>query len=85
MPRRAIPGGARRGAPSTTSKESACVLRSSSIGRARDCFVLLSAALATVCLNLALASGDAQARAGAKPTIGAVITEAARPGCASRV
>jgi len=85
MPRRAIPGGARRGAPSTNLEGGRLRPALFPIGRARDRFVLLSAALATVCLNLALASGDAQARAGAKPTIGAVITEAARPGFASRV
>jgi pimeloyl-ACP methyl ester carboxylesterase len=38
-------------------------------GRARSLLRLLAATLAAICLNLTLASGDALARAGAKPTI----------------
>jgi pimeloyl-ACP methyl ester carboxylesterase len=38
-------------------------------GRARSLVMLAAAALAAICLNLILASGDAQARAGAKPTV----------------
>ena len=38
-------------------------------GRARSLGMLSAAALAAICLNLTLASGDALARAGAKPTI----------------
>jgi pimeloyl-ACP methyl ester carboxylesterase len=38
-------------------------------GRARSLGLLSAAALAAICLNLTLASGDALARAGAKPTV----------------
>jgi pimeloyl-ACP methyl ester carboxylesterase len=59
-----------RGAALTTSKESPMRLPLFLLPRrARSLVMLAAAALAAICFNLVLGSGDALARTGAKPTI----------------